>query len=198
MSDRACAIPDCTGSVYSRGWCSIHYWRWHRHGDPLILLKPHSFHGKTSKTEPNGTPTYVSWHAMRQRVRDKNTAYAKRYVDRGIGCDPRWDLFENFLADMGERPPDPEGWTSRKSYWSLDRIDNDKGYGPDNCRWATPSEQQRGQRDRKAKLTIDQVLEIRQRRETGEMAKDIAPLFKIAVSTVYAIADRRTWKSLDD
>ena len=53
--------------------------------------------------------------------------------DRGDGC-PRWlgpDGFLNFLADMGERPRS----------LTLDRVDNDGGYQPSNCRWATPKEQ---------------------------------------------------------
>lgn len=61
---------------------------------------------------------------------------AKYYRDRGITVCERWQDFANFLADMGERPA---GLT-------LDRKDNDRGYEPENCRWATAIEQRHNQR----------------------------------------------------
>lgn len=83
-----------------------------------------------------GTPTYKTWLAMKGRCagRLSNPAY---YLAKGITVCESWMDFANFLADMGERPA---GCT-------LDRIDATKGYGPDNCRWATKSEQMRNKGD---------------------------------------------------
>lgn len=93
-------------------------------------------HGHTvgsKKGSVKTTPTYKSWASMKGRVRfDKGTTYT--YF--GVSMDPRWMEFENFLADMGERP---EGTT-------LDRDDNDKGYWPGNCAWRTPREQSQNRR----------------------------------------------------
>lgn len=77
----------------------------------------------------------VVWRNMIERC--SNPLFDHIYSGRGIAVCDRWQLFENFLADMGEPAP---GMT-------LDRIDNDKGYSPDNCRWATIKQQGRNKRN---------------------------------------------------
>lgn len=77
------------------------------------------------------SPTYRTWIGLRGRCCDQTNPGFRHYGGRGIGVCAAWETFENFLADMGERPDGT----------SLDRIDNDGDYCPDNCRWATASEQ---------------------------------------------------------
>lgn len=90
---------------------------------------PRFVHGHAIKG--NESPTYMSWIGMRKRCLQASHPSYSRYGGRGIAICERWNDFENFLADMGERP-------ARKS---LDRRDNNGNYEPDNCRWATPLEQ---------------------------------------------------------
>ena len=82
-------------------------------------------------------PLYAVWSAMRQRCSNPRNKDYRHYGGRGITVCDRWAVFENFLADMGERPGPG---------YSIDRVDNDQGYFPENCRWATQSEQVRNSR----------------------------------------------------
>lgn len=79
---------------------------------------------------------YIAWQNLRQRCLNTNHRDYPHYGGRGITVCDRWETFANFLADMGEPAA---GLT-------LDRINNDAGYFPDNCRWATWAVQRRNQR----------------------------------------------------
>jgi len=88
-----------------------------------------TMHGYRKKGKLN--PTYSTWRAIKTRCNNPNYIDSHLYLSRNITVCDRWLKFENFLADMGDKP---EGT-------SIDRIDNEKGYYKENCRWATPSMQ---------------------------------------------------------
>lgn len=85
---------------------------------------------------PTNTPEYFAWRAMIKRC--NSPAWHRWYGGRGITVCARWrESFAAFLADVGARPG---------AGYSLDRVDNDRGYEPDNVRWATRREQMRNTR----------------------------------------------------
>lgn len=139
--------------------------------------RSHLQHGHTRGMKYS--PTYHSWQAMHQRVRYKrhnSDSYAAVSV-----CD-RWESFDNFLADMGERP----------NRATLERKDNKRGYEPGNCIWATPTQQARNRRN--AKLTFDSTVGVALRMLAGEPARVVAADNGISESLPREILKGRTWK----
>lgn len=124
------------------------------------------------------TPEYSVWREMRSRCRDATRAQFPNYGGRGITICERWNDFAAFYADMGARPTPQH---------SIDRIDNDGPYSPENCRWATRSEQQRNRTDNvrltyqgKTQTLAEWALELGVKRQTLDARRrDGLPIEKI-------------------
>lgn len=106
---------------------------------------------KTKTRSPReGLPEYHSWAGMKARCGNPANKKYPRYGGRGIRFDPRWVSFDEFVADMGPRPP---GTT-------LGRIDNDGNYEPSNCRWETPKQQSN---NRSSLISVEGGLSLKDR-----------------------------------
>lgn len=102
----------------------------HKRSCGCLKLKGNNLKHGYSKTNMS---EYHTWKRMKMRCYNKNNPKYKNYGARGITVCDRWlNSFENFYADMGSKPG-PK--------YSIDRINNDGNYTPENCRWATDLQQ---------------------------------------------------------
>ena len=121
-----CSVEDCNKKIHAKNLCNAHYRRFLKTGSTEI--KHEREYGFDNKKHP----LYNTWIGMRQRCNNKNHTHYSRYGGRGVVVCDRWDnSFQAFITDMGDKP---EGLT-------IDRVNNDGNYEPDNCRWATYSTQ---------------------------------------------------------
>lgn len=108
-------------------------------------------------------PLYERWRCMIRRCTDTNNISYPNYGARGITVCERWTTFDNFIEDMG-LPPD--GFT-------LDRIDNDGNYEPDNCRWVSVAENNRNRPHARLPLSDNPMRNIAVRPSSFKVYKQL-------------------------
>jgi hypothetical protein len=111
---------------------------------------------------------------MRRRCNNPDHADYHRYGARGITVCERWNSFDNFIADMGPKPTKDH---------SIERVENDKGYSPDNCIWGTKLEQGR---NRRGVSTPDQDNQIRSGVAAGMTVAQISAVLGKSRSSIMA------------
>ena len=136
MKQTICKAGGCSNKYHAKGYCTTHY---------AVFIRPI-------------TPEYVSWSGAKQRCYYKSHNRYEKYGGRGIKMCERWkNSFECFLEDMGNKPT---------SEHSIERINLDGDYEPENCKWATRKEQARNKSNNRhithngTSLTLSEWAEI--------------------------------------
>lgn len=139
---KTCKADGCDRTdIKGYGYCHKCYQRFKRNGSPERVIE---FRGPRLKYPRE----YKSWEAMKQRCLNPNHKYYQLYGGRGIKICDRWlgvIGFRNFIEDIGAKP-DHEKTSGGISKYTLDRIDPNGDYCPDNCRWATWEQQAKNKR----------------------------------------------------
>lgn len=149
----------------------------------ILIRNARTQHGESSSAGGTQTTEYRIWKGIKARCFNTKVREYKNYGGRGITMHPAWrDDYNAFLRDVGRRPSEEH---------TIDRIDNNRGYEPDNCRWATSTQQARN--TRVVKLSVEAAQKIRARVNSGERYPKIAANFGVSISTIWMVATGKTW-----
>lgn len=122
------------------------------------------------------TTEWNSWRGMHRHCKQLTHHKYLDYGGRGITVCEHWEYFENFLHDMGMKPSPKH---------SIDRINNDGNYCPENCRWALPYDQLTNQRPRKTVLNEMEVRIFKRCRELGMSLRSLVSVFRVSKTTLH-------------
>jgi len=134
-----------------------------------------------TKTDRGGL--YSRWRLIVRRCCDPSHKNYQRYGARGINVCDEWKEFERFYE-----------WAIFNGYKTglqIDRINNEQGYGPENCHWTTSRANNRNRRNNK--LDVDKVSEIRKLLAEGKSGPVIAAQFGVHHSLIYRIKLNQQW-----
>lgn len=144
------------------------------------VLRARATHGDSRANKLSAT--YKTWSGIKRRCNNPNEQSYAYYGARGIKVCERWERsYEAFLDDMGPKPPGT----------SIDRIDNERGYEPGNCRWATQRVQTLNRRN--IKLSYEKAQQIRRLASAGNSQRSIAKQFGVDQKMVWLVVNMKVW-----